>query len=50
MHIINYHMGVTAENVAEKFQISRKDQDKFCFNSQLKAQEAIKNKFQRGND
>ena len=39
-----YHMGITAENVAEKFQISRKDQDKFAVSSQLKAQEAIKNK------
>ena len=38
-----YHMGITAENVAEKFQISRKDQDKFAVSSQLKAQEAIKN-------
>ncbi len=36
-------MGITAENVAEKFQISRKDQDKFAVSSQLKAQEAIKN-------
>ena len=39
----NYHMGITAENVAEKFGISRKDQDKFAASSQLKAQEAIKN-------
>ncbi len=38
-----YHMGITAENVAEKFQISRKEQDKFAVSSQLKAQEAIKN-------
>ena len=29
-----YHMGVTAENVAEKFQITREDQDKFALNSQ----------------
>ena len=40
----NYHMGVTAENVAEKWNISRKDQDAFAVSSQLKAQEAIKNK------
>ena len=25
----NYHMGITAENVAEKWNISRKDQDDF---------------------
>ena len=40
----NYHMGVTAENVAEKWNISRKEQDDFACSSQLKAQEAIKNK------
>jgi len=40
----NYHMGITAENVAEKWNISRKDQDVFAVSSQLKAQEAIKNK------
>ena len=33
----NYHMGVTAENVAGKYQISRNEQDKFALNSQLKA-------------
>ena len=35
-----YHMGITAENVAEKFQISREDQDKFAFRSQEKALKA----------
>ncbi len=40
----NYHMGITAENVAEKWNISREDQDQFAASSQLKAQEAIKNK------
>ena len=41
-----YHMGVTAENVATKFQITRKDQDKFALNSQEKALKAQKeNKF-----
>ena len=41
-----YHMGVTAENVAEKFQITREDQDKFALNSQLKALKAQnENKF-----
>jgi acetyl-CoA C-acetyltransferase len=37
----HYHMGVTAENVAEKFQISRDEQDSFALNSQKKAQDAI---------
>ena len=42
----HYHMGVTAENVAEKFEISRDEQDKFALNSQKKAQDAIgKKKF-----
>ena len=41
-----YHMGVTAENVAEKFQISRKEQDEFALTSQEKALKAQKeNKF-----
>ncbi len=35
-----YHMGVTAENVATKFQITRNDQDKFAFSSQEKALKA----------
>jgi len=43
-----YHMGVTAENVAEKWQITRDEQDEFALNSQLKAEEAQKNgKFQK---
>ena len=42
----HYHMGMTAENVAEKFQITREDQDKFALNSQEKALSAQKkNKF-----
>jgi len=41
-----YHMGVTAENVATKFQVTRQEQDKFALNSQEKALKAIKeNKF-----
>jgi acetyl-CoA C-acetyltransferase len=36
-----YHMGVTAENVAEKFQITRDQQDEFAFNSQRKAGDAM---------
>ncbi|MEC7137033.1 MAG: acetyl-CoA C-acetyltransferase [Pseudomonadota bacterium] len=38
-----YHMGVTAENVAEKFEITRVEQDKFALNSHEKALEAQKN-------
>ena len=36
----DYHMGVTAENVAEKFQITRVEQDKFALKSQEKALKA----------
>ena len=35
-----YHMGITAENIVEKFEISREDQDAFAFASQSKAQKA----------
>ena len=38
----NYHMGITAENVAEKFYISREQQDEFALKSQRKTKEAIK--------
>ena len=42
----SYHMGITAENVAEKFQITRDEQDKFALKSQNKALTAQKeNKF-----
>ena len=42
-----YHMGNTAENVAQQFQITRKDQDQFSFESQTKALKAQKeNKFE----
>jgi acetyl-CoA C-acetyltransferase len=41
--INHYHMGITAENVAEKYGISRLEQDEFAYQSQLKAVEA-KNK------
>ena len=41
-----YHMGITAENVAEKFQITRDEQDRFALKSQEKALKAQKeNKF-----
>ena len=37
-----YHMGMTAENVAEKFQVTRDEQDKFALRSQEKALKAQK--------
>ena len=37
-----YHMGVTAENVATKFQVTRQEQDKFALSSQKKAIQAQK--------
>jgi acetyl-CoA C-acetyltransferase len=37
-----YHMGTTAENVAQKWQITRDEQDKFAASSQNKAEAAIK--------
>jgi len=40
----NYHMGVTAENIAQKFKITREEQDSFALNSQKKTQTAINNK------
>ena len=43
----DYHMEITAENVAEKYKISRNEQDVFALNSQEKTQKAInENKFQ----
>jgi acetyl-CoA C-acetyltransferase len=36
------HMGITAENVADKFQLSREEQDLFSYQSQKKAEQAIK--------
>lgn len=38
----DYHMGQTAENVAEKFQITRDEQDQFAVSSQNKAEAAQK--------
>src|SRR5215813_8013169 len=38
----NYHMGTTAENVAQKWQITREEQDKFAVGSQNKAEAAVK--------
>lgn len=37
-----YHMGITAENVAEKYSINRAEQDEFAVKSQNKAEAAIK--------
>jgi acetyl-CoA C-acetyltransferase len=37
-----YHMGVTAENVAKKYEVSRQDQDEFALASQSKAEAAQK--------
>ncbi|HFI0802982.1 TPA: acetyl-CoA C-acetyltransferase [Streptococcus suis] len=37
----DYHMGITAENVAERYQISREAQDAFAYASQEKAAKAI---------
>ncbi|HEY9072772.1 MAG TPA: acetyl-CoA C-acyltransferase, partial [Desulfobaccales bacterium] len=36
------HMGITAENVAQKFHLSREEQDAFALESQRKAEQAIK--------
>ena len=38
-----YHMGTTAENIAQKFDISKKEQDEFATKSQNKAESAQKN-------
>ena len=38
----NYHMGITAENIAEQWHITREEQDNFALQSQLKAEKAVK--------
>lgn len=38
----NYHMGITAENLAEKYSITREEQDEFSVRSQNRAEKAIK--------
>jgi acetyl-CoA C-acetyltransferase len=38
----DYHMGITGENVAEKYDITREEQDEFAVNSHRKAMAAIK--------
>jgi len=37
----NVHMGITAENIAEKYGITREQQDEFAYNSQVKAIKAV---------
>ena len=37
----NVHMGITAENIAKRYEITREEQDKFAINSQLKAIRAV---------
>ncbi len=37
----NYHMGITAENIAEQYGISREEQDMFAYSSQQKAVKAV---------
>lgn len=37
----DYHMGVTAENIVEKYSLNREEQDAFAFNSQQKAIAAV---------
>ncbi|WP_333656978.1 acetyl-CoA C-acyltransferase, partial [Tissierella praeacuta] len=39
----NYHMGITAENIAEKYGFTREEQDKLALDSQNRAEAAIKN-------
>jgi acetyl-CoA C-acetyltransferase len=39
----HYHMGITAENIAEQWNITRQEQDEFAVRSQNRAEAAIKN-------
>jgi acetyl-CoA C-acetyltransferase len=38
----DYHMGITAENIAEQWNLTREMQDEFAANSQIKTEKAIK--------
>lgn len=38
----DYHMGITAENIAEQWELSREEQDQFALESQLRAEKAQK--------
>ncbi len=42
--INHYHMGITAENVAEKYKVTRKEQDEFSYSSHMKAAKARRTK------
>ncbi|MBG9980530.1 acetyl-CoA C-acetyltransferase [Facklamia sp. DSM 111018] len=37
----DYHMGITAENIAEKYELSREEQDEYALQSQQRAENAI---------
>lgn len=39
----NMHMGITAENIANKYNLTREEQDKFAYESQVKAIKAVDN-------
>ena len=39
------HMGITAENVSRKYNITRQEQDQFAYQSYLKTYKALKNKY-----
>ena len=41
MHSINYHMMITAENVAEQWGLTREELDAFSANSQQKCEKAM---------
>ncbi len=38
----DYHMGITAENIVEKYGLTREEQDQLAYESQKRAEEAIK--------
>jgi acetyl-CoA acetyltransferase len=42
MRMAGIHTGITAENIAEKYQVSRDEQDRFAGTCQNKAEAAIK--------
>ena len=42
MCINDYHMGITAENIAEQYGLTREEQDEFAAWSQQKAENALK--------
>ncbi len=46
--IENVHMGITAENIAEKWDISREEQDEYALESHRRAENALKNEYFKG--